>query len=77
MKEEVRTLVRTDVRKSIFMSRKSTEKNIRKITKVGKHSYAVILPIETVRKWGWQEKQKVVLEVDSKKKIIEIKDWKK
>ena len=58
--------------------RKINEKNIRKITKIaGGTSYAVTLPIDVVRKWGWKEKQKVELEVDDKKKIIKIKDWKK
>jgi antitoxin component of MazEF toxin-antitoxin module len=52
-----------------------TEKIIRKITKVGGHSYAVILPISTLKEWGWKEKQKVVLEVG--KRTIKIRDWKK
>jgi len=56
---------------------KSNEKNIRKITKVGSHSYAVIIPISLIRAWRWKEKQKVVLDIDSKKKTIKIKDWKK
>ena len=54
-----------------------TEKIIRKITKVGGHSYAVILPVEVVKKWGWREKQKVVLDVTKSPKRITIKDWRK
>lgn len=57
--------------------RKSEEKNIRKITKIGKTSYAVTLPIELVRAWRWKERQKVLLEIDSKKKTIKIRDWKR
>ena len=58
-------------------TRKSEEKNIRKIAKLGKVSYAVTLPIEAVRAFGWKEKQKVILEVNEEKKTITIRDWKK
>ncbi len=57
------------------MTKKSTEKNIRKITKVGGHSYAVILPMSLIKEWKWKERQRVVLEADNKKKTIKIKDW--
>ena len=59
------------------MVRKSTEKNIRKITKVGGHSYAVILPISTIKEWKWKERQKVIVQIDKKNKTIKIRDWKK
>lgn len=55
--------------------RKAGESNIRKLTKIGKKSIGLTLPIEVVRKLGWKEKQKVVV-----KKVrggILIKDWKK
>lgn len=55
--------------------RKISEKNIRRITKVGGKSYAVTLPIDIVRKFGWREKQKVVLKINKKRKTITIKDW--
>lgn len=58
------------------MARKKLEdRNIRKLTKVGRQSIAVTLPIEIVRELKWREKQKVVV-----KKIrggVVIKDWKK
>lgn len=38
---------------------KLKDKNIRKITRVGKTSLAVTLPIEMMRDLGWQEKQRV------------------
>jgi len=58
--------------------RKLENKNIRKITKIaGGTSYAITLPIDAVRRWGWKERQKVVLELDEKNKTIKIKDWKK
>lgn len=55
--------------------RKLADKNIRKLTKVGKKSIAVILPIDMVRKLKWRERQKVV--VNLRGKTITIKDWKK
>ncbi|MDA3815337.1 MAG: hypothetical protein PF549_03145 [Patescibacteria group bacterium] len=58
------------------MARKKLEdRNIRKLTKVGKKSISVTLPIEIVRELGWREKQKVVV-----KRVhggVEIKDWRK
>jgi bifunctional DNA-binding transcriptional regulator/antitoxin component of YhaV-PrlF toxin-antitoxin module len=52
--------------------------NIRKIAKTaGGSSYAITLPIDVVRRWGWKEKQKVELIIDEKNKVIKIKDWKK
>jgi bifunctional DNA-binding transcriptional regulator/antitoxin component of YhaV-PrlF toxin-antitoxin module len=56
--------------------RNLSEKNIRKITKMGKgQTMGVTLPIEIVEKLGWKEHQKVV--VILKGKTINIKDWKK
>ena len=55
--------------------RKLSESNIRKITKVGRWSFSVTLPIEMVRKLKWKEKQKVVIK--QKGKTLVIKDWKK
>lgn len=40
---------------------KLKDKNIRKITRVGKTSLAVTLPIEMAKDLGWREKQKVVV----------------
>ncbi|OGI68715.1 hypothetical protein A2738_00175 [Candidatus Nomurabacteria bacterium RIFCSPHIGHO2_01_FULL_42_15] len=53
---------------------KSGSSNIRKITKVGKSSLAVTLPIDFARKLGWRERQKVVVKLEGTKIII--KDWK-
>ncbi|MDP1834192.1 MAG: hypothetical protein Q8L11_04680 [Candidatus Moranbacteria bacterium] len=53
---------------------KLKDKNTRKITRVGKTSLSVTLPIEIVRELGWREKQKVTI-----KKVrggVMIKDWK-
>lgn len=63
--------------------KKSTKKgklpaNVRSLTKVsGGASYAVTLPREIIRAFKWKERQKLTLEVDTKKKTITIQDWKK
>jgi antitoxin component of MazEF toxin-antitoxin module len=54
---------------------KTNSTNVRKITKVGKQSLAVTIPIELVRELKWKERQKVV--VLKKGKSLIIKDWKK
>jgi len=57
------------------MRRKNEEENIRKITRLGKTSLAVTLPIGIIHELGWKEKQKVIV-----KKVrggVLIKDWKK
>jgi hypothetical protein len=56
-------------------NKRSDEKNIRKLTKIGKQSFGITLPIEIVRDLGWRERQKLVV-----KKIkggFQVKDWKK
>ena len=56
------------------MARKLKDKNIRSLTKAGKRSLYVMLPIEMVEKLKWKERQKVVLSLKGSK--ITIKDWK-
>ena len=51
------------------------EKNIRKITKIGKRSYGIIIPIDIIRKLAWRERQKVVVRLRGQK--ITISDWEK
>ncbi len=56
--------------------KKSEEKNIRKLTKMGAgRSIGLILPIEIIKKLKWKERQKVVVTLRGKN--ITIKDWKK
>ena len=58
--------------------RKLYDRFTRKLSKVGGGvSYSVTIPIEIIRKLKWRESQKVVFELDEKKKEIKIKDWKK
>lgn len=42
-------------------NKKSSETNIRKLTKLGGKSIGLTLPIELVRELGWREKQRVVV----------------
>ena len=51
------------------------EQQVRKITRVGKRSLAVVLPADLVRELGWKEKQKVVVKKRGKGFIVV--DWKK
>jgi hypothetical protein len=53
--------------------RKIDKRHIRKLQK-NKGSYVVALPIELVRKFGWQERQKVVVREYGKNKML-IMDW--
>jgi antitoxin component of MazEF toxin-antitoxin module len=54
--------------------RKMEDKNIRKLTKAGKKSIAVTIPIEIIRELGWREKQKVVVKKSGSKLVVS--DWK-
>ena len=51
------------------------DKDIRKLTRVGKASFAVVLPVDYVAKLKWKEKQRVVVKRKGSKLIIS--DWKK
>ena len=52
---------------------KAKEKNIRKITRSGKFSLAVVIPADMIDSLEWREKQKV--RVKRIKGGIEIKDY--
>jgi len=56
--------------------RKLNERNIRKLTKMGRgKSYGITLPISAIRDLGWKERQKLVVTQRGKRLIIE--DWKR
>ncbi len=55
------------------MNRKSSEKNVRKLTKSGKVSLGLTIPRETVVELGWRANQKVI--VKKRGKSIVIEDW--
>jgi bifunctional DNA-binding transcriptional regulator/antitoxin component of YhaV-PrlF toxin-antitoxin module len=49
--------------------------SIRSLTKTGGKSLGITFPIDIIRRFGWKERQKLV--VTSKGKSLIIKDWKK
>ena len=58
--------------------RKLEERNVRSLFKLaGGKSYALTLPIEVVREWGWQNRQKLKLTIDEKNKRVIVEDWDK
>lgn len=54
-------------------NKRTDETNIRKLTKIGKRSIGLTLPIELVRDLGWRERQKV--SVKKVKGGLMIKDY--
>jgi len=48
----------------------------RKLGRTGKYTYFVTLPKEVIEKYGWKEKQKLVL-TDKGNGRIEIRDWRR
>ena len=52
------------------------EKYIRKLQKMSKYSYSITLPKEFIDKYGWKERQKLVIK-DKGRGKLEIKDWRK
>ncbi len=56
--------------------RKLENRNIRTLNKTsGGKSYGITLPIEAIRTFRWQRKQKLELVIDEKRKRIIIQDW--
>ncbi|MEX1026519.1 MAG: hypothetical protein WD049_00715 [Candidatus Paceibacterota bacterium] len=54
---------------------KAGEENVRTLYKSGGVSYSLTLPISGIRALGWQEGQRVVVELDEKNKRFSIRDW--
>lgn len=50
------------------------EKYVRKIGKASRWSYSIVVPKEIIEKYGWREKQKVLV-VDKGRGKIEISDY--
>jgi len=53
------------------MNRKSSEKNTRKLVRMGKISLGLTVPKDILIELGWKEKQKVVVKKYGKGLIIE------
>ncbi len=49
---------------------------IRKLTKISKHSFYIVIPKEIVKKYGWKERQKMSI-TDKGRGKLEIRDWRK
>jgi len=47
--------------------------NIRKLTRLGTHSYYVVIPPDLIRELQWRERQKLVIKKSGKG--INITDW--
>jgi len=58
----------------MLRNNKNMEKYIRKVTRVGKRSLAIVIPAEVVDNLKLKEKQK--LTITTKGRSIVIKDWK-
>lgn len=52
------------------------QKNIHKLKRSSAYSFSVTIPKEIVEKYGWREKQKLVVK-DKGQGKIEISDWRK
>jgi hypothetical protein len=48
---------------------------VRKLTRLGTHSYYVLIPPDLIRKLKWKERQKLVIKPSGQS--IKITDWKK
>lgn len=56
--------------------RKLSQRHVRKLARVGGGvSYSLTLPIDVIRQFGWQEGQKITVDVDETNKEIILKDW--
>lgn len=55
---------------------KNMEKHVHKLNKTSGHSYSLIIPKEIVKKYGWREKQKIVIEDQGRGRLL-IRDWRK
>jgi bifunctional DNA-binding transcriptional regulator/antitoxin component of YhaV-PrlF toxin-antitoxin module len=40
------------------------------------HSFALVIPKEIIKKFGWKERQKISIE-EMPSKTLRLKDWKK
>ncbi|MCR4325445.1 MAG: hypothetical protein NUV59_01400 [Patescibacteria group bacterium] len=48
----------------------------RKLIKISKASYAIVIPKPFIKKYGWREKQKLTIK-DAGRGKLEIRDWKR
>jgi len=56
------------------------EKFVRKLQKMGSHSYVINIPKEVIQKFGWKERQRLEIILGGqkvKRRELCIRDWKK
>lgn len=49
---------------------------VRKIIKTSRYSYSLIIPKEILQKYGWRERQKIVIK-DKGRGKLELRDWRR
>jgi bifunctional DNA-binding transcriptional regulator/antitoxin component of YhaV-PrlF toxin-antitoxin module len=52
------------------------KKYIHKLRRISGYSYSVIVPKDVIERYGWREKQKLLI-VDKGRGRLEIKDWRR
>jgi len=58
------------------MRRKRENYQVRSLNKLSNgKSYGITLPVEVIRRFRWQKRQKLQLKINDKKKTITIEDW--
>jgi len=55
---------------------KNPKQHVRKLKKNSTYSYSLTIPKEFIEKYGWKEKQKLVVE-DLGRGRIQIRDWRR
>lgn len=69
-------MTKKPARTPTLANRKDGQQNVRSLTKTGGgRSYTVSLPAAIVREFHWQERQKLELTFDRKRRRITISDW--
>lgn len=59
----------------IFMAHKK-KPITRKLTKLGGgRSYGVTIPMQAIKAFHWRERQKLVIQIDKRRKRITTEDW--
>jgi len=61
---------------TIVLTKNIMEKYINKLTKTSKYSFNLVVPKEIIKKYGWREKQKLVI-TDKGRGKLEIRDWRR
>jgi hypothetical protein len=74
--EIIYTIVYSIIYTMLYTIQPRHMKFTRKLNKLGKYTYTVVIPKAIIDNLEWREHQKVTVSLESGRKI-EIKDWKK